>query len=298
MINKPTIIITSLGRTGSKFFTALFNDILFDCRSLHEPDVIHARFDEGTGDFLRASRDKLWEVGWKYLFLQKSMGRFSLVKLSDSRLTGTLSAEIAVEKILEQRKDFVLNQPRSTYLESSFSFYGLVDLLPKVFTNHRAAYIIRDGRDWVQSFYNWGKIYGKSRIRRFVGHNWLTADNFLDDPYCGHWKDMSRFERLCWAWNRLNRYALKSVSLNPYARLFRFEELFLSSEKYDYLSEFVAFLTEVHGGSANLYLEGRLDKKIHESVKLLPDWPEWSDEEIGIFLKHCKKLMLELSYEI
>ena len=40
MIEKPTIIITSIGRTGTKFFGDLFREIIPDSTSLHEPDFL------------------------------------------------------------------------------------------------------------------------------------------------------------------------------------------------------------------------------------------------------------------
>ncbi len=292
------IIITSLGRTGTNYFYTLFEEMIDDCSSFHEPDVFHARLDEGFQDFLIASKIKLAKVGWKYLLIQKVLGNFSLVKVSDSRLRGALTYENSIKILIEQRSDFILNNQETTYMESSFCYYGLIDLLPKVFANHRIAYIVRDGRDWVRSFHNWGKIYAKNRLRRLIGHTWPRADQYPDDPYYGTWNDMSRFERLCWAWNKLNRYALESIPQNPDAELFRFEDLFSSEDKYDRLAELMSFLLAVHDGETIPNLHGKLEVKVQESANRFPNWLEWSSREKNLFIEHCGELMTKLSYDI
>ena len=49
VIEKPTILITSLGRTGTDFFAKLFAHVLPNCTSLHEPDIIQ---NVGVDDIL------------------------------------------------------------------------------------------------------------------------------------------------------------------------------------------------------------------------------------------------------
>lgn len=298
MITTPSIIITSIGRTGTKFFYTLFDKILDDCRALHEPDVFNVPLNQGPTLLLHTSKQKLAEIGWRYLILQKLRGKFSIVKLSDARLKASLSSEATINKFLEQRYDFVTLQQEHTFMESSLGYYGLIDLLPGIFDSHRLGYIVRDGREWVRSFLNWGEFYKKSRTRALIAHTWPRADQLPNDPYFEKWDAMTRFERLCWAWCKLNNYALESISKNPHAQLFRFEDLFTSEERYDHLSEFVSFLTEVHDSGGVYELGDWLEKKVHESKKMFPDWTKWSSEEKRIFCEHCEATMHKLSYEI
>ncbi len=297
MIDKPAIIITSTGRSGTKFFSSLFNEILYDCNSLHEPDIFSVPLDKGFDVFLEGTREKFAAAGWKYLVIQKIIGNFSLVKLSDLRLKGLLSTDATIKKLFKQRKGFVKQNPSRTYLESSAAYYGLIDVLPEVFINHRVAYIARDGRDWVRSFLNWGEFYDKGRIRGLVAHTWPKAGEFPEDPFFEKWEYMNRFERLCWAWNKLNGYAISRISKNPNSRLFRFEDLFISRDRYSHLTEFVRFLSEIHEGGGDFNLAGKLDKKVNESHKKFRAWSHWSDEEKRIFQEHCGDLMSSLSYE-
>ena len=53
MIKKPTVIITSLGRTGTQFFSTFFGQVLPDCTSLHEPDIWNIVQYRGTGELFK-----------------------------------------------------------------------------------------------------------------------------------------------------------------------------------------------------------------------------------------------------
>ena len=81
-IEKPTILVTSLGRTGTDFFAKFFASIIPDCTSLHEPDIIQ---NTGVNDKLAHLMEQVRRAGvWRMLFL-KVLGKWTLVKLSDSR---------------------------------------------------------------------------------------------------------------------------------------------------------------------------------------------------------------------
>ncbi len=233
MIKKPSIIVTSLGRTGTLFFQALFQDIIPNGTSLHEPDYLNFGQYHGTGERIRQVIRQVRESGVSNLIIKKSLGKWSLLKLSNARLRGELGYTEAVEQVLKQPREFVHSRSGLVYTESSAAYRGLIDVLKDVYEQHRVVYIIRDGRDWVQSKMNFGTMYNKGRIRRVVSRTWPTAFEFEHDPYHSKWATMSRFERICWAWTRLNEYTLDTIRGNPYARVFRFEDIFKSKDKYN-----------------------------------------------------------------
>jgi hypothetical protein len=186
----------------------------------------------------------------------------------------------------------------SIYVEANIGYYGLLDITPQVFKNHRAIYLIRDGRDWVRSHMNWGEMYGKSNFRKLVSHTWPTASEIKDDPYREEWQTMSRFEKLCWAWTRLNSYALATVARNPDARLFHFEEIFLGKNKYLVLDDLVAFSTALLGIDKKELgnTSGWLEKITHKGSNEFPDWNEWNKEYKTQFETICGSLMEKLGY--
>lgn len=296
-IEKPTILITSLGRTGTDFFAKFFANIVPDCTSLHEPDIVQSTgIDNKLAHFMQQVR----RAGiWKMVFL-KAIGKWTLVKLSDSRFIGRLDDKQAIRSLLFQRRSFIENLPGSVYVEANIGYYGLLDVTPAVFRYHKAIYIVRDGRDWVRSHMNWGQFYGKTGIRKLLAHNWPVATDLPNDPYAGKWSSLSRFERLCWAWTRLNNYALETVSNNPNARVFHFEKIFSGGKRYQVLDELMAFstslpsITPMQLGKTDDWLE----RKIHQSSNEFPGWQEWTKEQKKQFKEICGSLMNQLGYSI
>ncbi|MFW6116706.1 MAG: hypothetical protein ACOC6F_03170 [bacterium] len=302
MIEKPAVIVTSLGRTGTKFFYALFRELIPGGLSLHEPDVLsfNVLSDRDVLSQIRFVLRQLEDAGIYNLIIRRTLRKWSLMELSDARVRGELSYAEAVKQVLDQRRGFVLSRTGLVYIEANAGYYGLIGVLKDVYAHHRVAYLVRDGRDWVRSHLNWGEMYGKGKIRRLVAHTWPTALEIRGDPYAEKWRMMSRFERICWAWTRLNGYALKSIQRNPDAEVFRFEDVFKSESRYQHLAELVDFATDMPGVEPvpPRALEGWLDRKIHESSGKFPAWPEWPSQHRGKFLEICGELMETLHYEL
>jgi hypothetical protein len=297
MIKKPTILITSIGRTGTEFFAKFFAEIIPDCTSLHEPDIV--KFP-GVEQRVEHYSQQIQQVGiWRIVIL-KALGKWSLVKLSDARFLSRLDYHIAVRKLATQRQGLVNRCPGSIYVESNLGYYGLLDVIPEVFDRYKAIYIVRDGRDWVRSTMNWGEVYGKKGIRKLFAHKWPTAKELPDDPFSERWNSLSKFEKLCWAWTNLNEFALNSVAKNTDIQVTQFEKIFLGVQKYQYLGDLIAFATahlDIDPGSlANT--SGWLEKKIHKSSNDFPGWGDWSKNQKGQFERICGPLMEKLGYEL
>lgn len=295
MIEKPAILITSVGRTGTEFFARLFEDIIPDCTSLHEPDII--KFP-GVKNRIEHYNQQIQRAGFWKMIILKALGKWTLAKVSDSRFLGKLNLSEATKTLHFQRNDFISRLSGSTYVESNLGYYGLLDVIPHVFKDHRTIYIVRDGRDWVRSTLNWGEVYGKGEIRRLFAHKWPTAKGINDDKYASQWDNLSRFEQLCWAWSRLNEYALNTISENPNARLYKFENIFLDENRYQTLDDLVSFAVSLPGidtprlGSTI----GWLEQKIHQSSNQFPAWEQWTDDQKRKFEEICGSQMESLGY--
>jgi len=296
MIEKPTIVVTSIGRTGTEFFAKLVADILPDCTSLHEPDII--KFPRGKNGFEYYSQ-QIQRAGFWRMIILKAFGNWTLVKLSDSKFLGNLKLSDATDSLHGQRNEFISRTPGSVYVESNLGYYGLLDAIPHVFKNHKTIYIVRDGRDWVRSMMNWGEVYGKGMVRGLFAHKWPTAKNKKNDEYASQWDGFSRFEKLCWAWSRLNEYALSTISKNPHARLYRFENIFLDKNRYQSFNDLVSFAVSLPGieiqrlGSIN----GWLEQKIHQSSSQFPAWEQWTVNQKRKFEEICGTQMEKLGYK-
>jgi hypothetical protein len=296
MIEKPSIIITSLGRTGTTFFSRLFREIIPGCDSFHEPDIVQYF---GARDRIRPFLQRVRDAGFYNMVILKALGKWSLIMLSDARARGEMSEKEASRELLRHRRGFVNSKPGSVYVESNAGYYGLLDILKNVYARHRAIYLVRDGRDWVSSAMNVGELYGRQGLRKMLAHKMPAASEFPGDPLEKRWESISRFEKLCWAWARLNSYAADSAARNPQARVFRFESIFTGLDKYQALEEVVAFAVDLPGidrrqiGST----EGWLERKINESSNTFPAWQAWTEEQRCQFKEICGPLMQRLGYE-
>jgi hypothetical protein len=303
MISKPTIVITSLGRTGTLFFANLFRDLFINITSLHEPDLLTTgefyTLKAGIEDLLRQIR----EAGFGNKIIKKAFGGWSLADISDDRVRNEIVFQAAVEKILKQRSVFIENKPGAVYAESSAAFYGLIDICPGVFSNHRIVYIIRDGRDWIRSKLNYNSrdLYSKGRIREYFSHHWPNAITAQDEKYSEKWTNMDKVEKLCWAWSYLNNYAINSISKNPNSKLFYFEDLFNSPDRYEHLKEMLDFLGGVSDDLSydHQKLSGVLDLQVHASKKDANNvWSNWSALQKDQFIEICGPTMERVGYKI
>jgi len=298
IIQKPSIIICSLGRTGTKFFYTLFSKILPESSAFHEPDVFNFVQYRRNRERVREVRQQLKESGVSNLVIRKALGRWSLISISDARFCGRIDYSESLRRLVDQRKHFVHSQKGEIFVESNVGYYGLIDVLNQAFQSHRVVYLIRDGRSWVRSQLNWGEMYGKGGIRHLLAHNWPGAEDLKKDEYHFNWRAMSQFEKLCWAWLRLNQYALRTIQENPNAKLFYFEDIFESKNKGRNLAKIVKFATGVANNTDidSVNLETWLERPIHQSRPKFPPWNDWTNEQKMKFWRICGEFMNRLGY--
>ena len=302
MINKPSIIISSLGRTGTTFFKNFFKNNFSNISAFHEPTTIERKSKE----ILSQIKFNITNFGFYNSFIKKSLGKWGFLNLSKKRILNQINNQEVVYKILEQRKKFIEKQKKNIYLESNYNYYGLLDLLPFVFKNLRIIFIIRDPRDWIRSYINLKGWYHLSDINMHLG-NRLNAKMFKNDPYQKKWNSFSQFEKLAWAWNKQNSFAIQSLkkiqsaprveNKNVY-KIFKFEDLFSKEDnkKFKSLVDFISELDPEEKESYEKY-KNSIHKKIHQPKNYkFPKWQKWTSEKAQIVDKHCGNLMRELGY--
>lgn len=292
-ITKPSIFVVSSGRTGTRFFSRMFDRLLPDCDSFHEPEVVSRPYT----DSLR--------IIWKHFGLAKCFCRKftlggSLRKLSIARRGGAVSDEFACEALYRLRQRFVASLKGASYAECNLQLWGMIDLVPKVFSNSRIVYLVRDGRDWITSLINFsGGFFGPRDIVQKLGMGRLTPATIPGDEWADAWASFSQFQKHCWTWERMNRFSVEGVKKCPNARLWRFEDVFASENRYEHLADLVEFATAMpdgtrldHGG-----IDGLLEKRIHASQpNKLQGWRDWTPEMCRQFHEIGSGLMGELGY--
>ena len=297
MINKFSIIITSLGRTGTTFLADFFSNNFQDIYAVHEPGKIIIK-KLNPKIILKAIK----EIGIKGAVTNKLFGCQSIMQISNLRLAGIINAQVAANKIIKARKKYIETKTEKIYLESNYQYHGLLDSLPLAFQQLQAAYIVRDPRDWIRSWMNLKALYHQSDIHSFLG-NRLTPLMAGDTQVAKEWKSFGQFEKLAWLWGYVNKFILKNAKNNPQIKIFRFEDLFLSSQKEENFYNFINFLiSNSLGGQAmpkniKMIIKNTLAKRVHKSKNsVIGSWRDWPKEKIKILDKFCSPAMQKFNY--
>jgi len=239
MIEKPVIIISSLGRTGTAFFGDLFRSHYGNVAALFEPESIHVK-----NGLFREITEAVRNFGFMNAVLGKPAGTSGVAAISHLRVSGRISHEQAAQRYMNERERFISRFNESVYMESSYQYYGMIDVLPYIFREYKALYVVRDPRDWVRSCMDYKRLYHSMDFHYMLGHR-PTPASVNDRRYSAEWKRMDAFERLCWAWSYLNECALKAAEKDVRITIRTFEELFLNPDKHITMKALLAFLLDL-----------------------------------------------------
>jgi hypothetical protein len=294
MINKPTIIISSMGRTGTNFFARYCRAIFKNSCSLHEPGAVIFKRQR-----IRILKNIKY-AGWRATIFKKFLNSEDIKHISKKRINGQIDEKIAAEKIINLRKKIIEKCQANLYIEANYQFQGLLDVLPLAFSNFRSIYIIRDPRDWTRSFINRRGLYHWSDIHYLLG-NRISAHETKEKTK-KEWKKMDQFEKLAWSWAHINEYAINSIKNTAECRLIKFEDIFKSPNKTKNLIDVISFLRQIENcppliKNLEEATEEILQTKVNKSYySIMPKWDKWSKEQAKILDLYCGRLMNKLGY--
>jgi hypothetical protein len=258
--------ITSAGRTGTKFFGDFLGQMIFDCFSIHEPDVIV--------DF-KFSLRQLRQFGFYQLIFGKILGKTGIRNLSQRFLSGEVNLWDLEDLLVKHRGRYYRDIEEKLIVESYSGWYGVIPAIRDLYKNYKIIIIVRDPRDWVFSNMNWGTMYGR---RDWVSR--LDPKLVGDTDYEDEWQVFTQFQKLCWAWATIYRILERDAAGDSNIRFFKFEALFKSKDKYDYLSSLLNFVTRFDNRNFGFHIpEGILDKRVNKTVSFkFPKWNNWTPD--------------------
>jgi hypothetical protein len=252
-------IIVSTGRTGTKFFYSIVNQIV-GCLAKHEPKPI------GNVEGVRFLKGEL-TIGELEKFLLK--GRHVEYKVLQSNSL-------------------------KNYFESNGGLTFYVNMLHRIFPKLRIVHIIRDPRDFVCS--GCSRVDSTGNIVYMKEENWLIKSNELPkDKYFSEWNGMEMPERFMWIWNLKNEYILNAASQLNHIKTFRFEDLMhKNSSKFEMLN-FLMF--DRYNSELDEALNNHQKQELNSTKTFLfPEYENWSNElKIKLEL-HCGGLMKKFNY--
>ncbi len=289
--NKRRIFITSTGRTATQFFAKYLNQIIENSVALHEPGT---PWVFKTRQLLTQIRD----FGVYHLTIGQGKNTHSMYKLSRDYVAGDITKEQAIKNI--KRINGVVENLHNcdVFVYSSGHIYGLIDLLDEAYPDSRFVFVVRDPREWIGSALKKFSYTLYGPVELFFKNLSLQPNCFKDDPYLEKWDTLSKFEKYCWFYNRLNNLALTTMQGRPNFKVFKYEDLFLHEDKNTHFNGLLEFATNFNSGkapfnNASKYIHKRIDS---QQKKEHTNWEKWTTEQAEIMMKHCGKLMDEFGY--
>lgn len=230
----------------------------------------------------------------------RAFGKFGLRFLSDQALSGKKPATDIIDDLYMHRNAFISQLPNLYYAECNPVFYGLIPYINDIWTNVRIIYVVRNGYDWITSHMNWGHWYNEKRLSSIIVRR-LKPSDFADDKLTKKWGHFDRFQKLCWAWEKINRLALESVKSTKNARLYRFEDIFQEHLDCSALEKLVEFGTSHFSPEHVLYelANQMMQTKVNANTGgKFSDKEGWTNSMHQLFYEICGDLMKQLKYPL
>lgn len=217
-------------------------------------------------------------TGTKFLaeFLNKFEGiearhepRPHFLKLANEYAVGKIDFDTTKKRIGRLRK-IILRELRKlnadVYVESNNRLFSLIPVLRAIFKDSKIIHIVRDGRDIVRS--------GMSRMwyKPDDPFSRIKATDFPGDPYFEEWGNMSRFEKICWWWQKKDSFIYEAVKDRKDCITVRFEDIFDSDRDYSGMRTIMDFMNL----NTNIELNANVMSKVHSSHSYeTPHWKNW-----------------------
>jgi len=229
------------------------------------------------------------------MILGKLTGRAGLRPLGHRFLAGKISEKEVIERLRAQRDWYYDTIDEPLIVESNGRFWMLASVLHRVWPGIKVAGIIRDPRDWIES---WKRHQPKRHQKGWFG--WfplgpLTPADVGDIDWVDRWDALDQFGRLAWDWRAICQQLERAEREAPNVRIFRFEDLFSADPSgVRDLVEFVANHEDKQFGIKDL--DGFTGTVHNASSGAKRDWRNWPLEDVKLLDELCGELMRKHGY--
>lgn len=285
--DKDLTFIISGGRTGTQLFGHLFSEVVDDCFSVHEPDVLYGL---SLQSMHRIRRFGLWHV-----LIGRLLNKTGTRVIGQKLICGEITTQQAKAYIRSSRSRYHRSIAQPLIVESNGQWWSMIDELREVWPQAKVIVIMRDPRNWVRSWMNKTGRYDKRDWVSRLPPGRLTPEKVGDSEWIDRWPEFDTFGRLTWEWSFLNRRMLSAVERTPNARVFRFEDVFAPDGKT--LHELVEFAAS-HGERAYAL---RDVEKFTRTVKNsstgdMEHWRSWGSDQVRLMDEICGPIMRRFGY--
>ncbi|MCH4889588.1 sulfotransferase [Acidaminobacter sp. JC074] len=283
------IFISSTGRTGTQFFSKYLKRMIDNSVSLHEPGTPWL----SKPDLLKK---QLKDYGLYHMTIGQSKNTHSMYKLSRDYLAEEVSKKKAIDNIIQINRQVESLYESENIVYSSGHIYGLLGLLDEIYKDSRFIFIIRDPRTWIESAMNKTEYSLYGPVELIFRNISLKPSCFYDDPYKHCWHKLSKFEKYCWYYSKLNEFVLSDMAEKENFKVFKYEDIFLSNLRTHHFKELLDFASDFESGPVKTsYFPSLLNKKV-DSKSNGDAWQSWDVKKAKILHKHCGDLMKKFGY--
>ena len=211
--------------------------------------------------------------------------RYLYGKISEHNFRKTIN-RVIVEHINQQTK--------STYILSNGFNYLAARFIEQEFNDVKIVHIVRDPRDFVQSYTNW--VHGRWQswvANKFVPF-WNVSGNKIGEMTKQQWNSFNEFQRFCWYWKFKNEKIEDWYSADAESYFFiRFEDLINKEKRVDSLNGLLNFTGLKYQSGCETFFDTK-----HNASKghTLPNWQKWDKKKCRQLNEICGNLIKKYSY--
>lgn len=218
-MDKDLVFIVSPGRTGTMFFAHSLPLMIDGAFAAHEPDVNHGWRDPAVWQ-------KIQEFGLYHMIFGRVLGLTGTRNLAAAYRIGRLTHHEAVQRARKSRERYFSRRKESLIIEANMQWPLLLPVLRDAFPGAKVVCITREQSTWIKSFQRHGGRYDRTdRVRRSRINPVMLGEASASD-----WGAMSQAEKLAWEWSLMTTALTQFASTDANARLFTYEDLFLSDD--------------------------------------------------------------------
>ena len=285
-MKKDLVFIASGGRTGTTFLGERLHEVVDDCFSKHEPDVLAHDWDKATAS--------IREFGAWHMIFGRLLGQSGLRVLGHQYLAGKLREDQLIERMKRQRETWHASIDKPLIVESSWRYWMLAPVLQKAYPGSRLIGMVRDPREWIES---WRRHQPRRHTKSF--QIWfplgpLTPAQIGDHEWADQWDSFDQFSRLAWDWRTITSALARAEESGDPVRVYRFEELFKSGSNGK-IEELVSYAT-FDGKYSFSNLDGFTASVRNASSGVRVSWQDWEPEKAALVDAMCGDLMRRFGY--
>lgn len=287
-MTKQLTFIASGGRTGTQFFGDMLGQIVSDCHSEHEPDMV-AGLSALTLNRIR--RFGLWHMG-----PGRVLGQTGVRVLGQAYLEGRMDRATCASRLRATRERYHATRSESLIIESYYAWWMVADRIDQIWPGAKLAGILRDPRDWIASWLRHAPKRRNGALTELLPPGPLQPAKLGDKTAATLWPDLDQIGRLAWEWGLIAGTLDRAAAQSENVKVFRFENLF--GNDIAALEHFVDFVVAHGAGPSHSVGDlGSIRSDVRNaSHGSRQSWQSWDDAQIQAVARFCGEGMAAHGY--